>query len=355
MKLSNIPEGHKKSEAFFRDEKGLEKSEKQSFSEHTPKSSILDESKTFQKEATRDGFGKGIVKAGSNKDVVVLDADLAESTRSIKFKEKYPKRFFDMGIAEMDMVGTAAGLAASGKIPFACSFAVFATGRAYGAMRLAAISELNVKIVGSHAGIGTGEDGATHQSIDDISLTRTLPGMTVIQPCDSLEAEKATLALVKHKGIAYLRTTRSKIPIVTKENDPFIIGKGKVMMDGKDISIIASGTLVHIALEAAEELKKQKISARVINIHTIKPIDKEIILKAAKETGTILTAEDHSIIGGLGSAVAEILTENYPIKMKRIGINDEFGQSGKPDELYQKYNLTKENIIKNAKALLGRK
>lgn len=306
-------------------------------------------------EATRDGFGKGIVKAGENKDVVVLDADLAESTKSIKFKEHYPERFFDMGIAEMDMIGTAAGLAASGKIPFACSFAVFSTGRAYGAMSLAAISELNVKIVGSHAGIGTGEDGATHQSIDDISLTRTLPGMTVIQPCDSLEAEKATLALVNHKGIAYLRTTRSKLPIITKENDPFIIGKGKVMADGKDITIIATGALVHIALEAAEELKKENISARVINIHTIKPIDKNLILKAAKETKAIITAEDHSIIGGLGSAVAEILAENYPIKMKRIGVNDQFGQSGKTDELYKKYGLTKEEIIKSSKTLLGRK
>lgn len=307
-----------------------------------------------KKEATRDGFGKGIVKAGSNKDVVVLDADLAESTRTIKFKEQYPDRFFDMGIAEMDMVGTAAGLAASGKIPFACSFAVFSTGRAYGAMRLAAISELNVKIVGSHAGIGTGEDGATHQSIDDISLTRTLPGMTVIQPCDSLETEKATLALVKHKGIAYLRTGRSKLPIITKENDPFIIGKGKVMKEGKDITIIGTGSLVHIAMDAAEELKKEKISARVINIHTIKPIDKDLIIKAAIETGAIITAEDHSIIGGLGSAVAEILSENNPIKMKRIGINDRFGESGKPDELYQKYNLTKENIKRTAKTLLRR-
>jgi len=303
-------------------------------------------------EATRDGFGKGIVKAGMNKDVVVLDADLAESTRSIKFQEKYPERFFDMGIAEMDMIGTAAGLAASGKIPFACSFAVFATGRGYGAMRLATISELNVKIVGSHAGIGTGEDGATHQSIDDISLTRTLPGMTVIQPCDSLETEKAVLALVKHKGPAYLRTTRSKIPIITNEWDPFVIGKGKVMVGGKDVTIIATGALVHVAMEAADELKKKGISARVINIHTIKPIDKEIILKAAKETNCIVTAEDHNIIGGLGSAVAEVLAEGYPAKMKRVGVNDQFGQSGKPDELYQKYGLTKEEIIKASKTLV---
>ncbi|MBW2989472.1 transketolase family protein [Candidatus Woesearchaeota archaeon] len=303
-------------------------------------------------EATRDGFGKGIAKAGKNKDVVVLDADLAESTRSIKFKDAYPERFFDMGIAEMDMVGTAAGLAASGKIPFACSFAVFSTGRAYGAMRLAAISKLNVKIVGSHAGIGTGEDGATHQSIDDISLTRTLPGMAVIQPCDSLEAEKAVEALVKHKGMAYLRLTRSKLPIITKDGGDFKIGQGKTMAEGKDIALIATGALVHIAMEASDELKKDSISARVINIHTIKPIDKEIVLKAAKETKAIITAEDHSIIGGLGSSVAEILSENFPVRMKRIGVEDRFGQSGKPDELYAKYGFTKENIIRKAKELL---
>lgn len=305
-----------------------------------------------KQEATRDGFGKGIVKAGENKNVVVLDADLAESTRSMKFGEKYPNRFFDMGIAEMDMIGTAGGLAASGKIPFACSFAVFSTGRAYAAMRLVAISELNVKIVGSHAGLMTGEDGATHQAIDDISLTRTLPGMTVIQPCDSLEAEKATLALVKHKGPAYLRLTRSKIPLITKSEDKFEIGKGKIMKQGKDVAIIATGSLVNISLEASRELKKEDIEATVINIHTIKPIDKDLIIKAAKETRAIVTAEDHNIIGGLGSAVAEVLAENYPTKIKRIGVNDQFGESGKPNELYEKYGLTKENIIKVVKNLI---
>lgn len=306
-------------------------------------------------EATRDGFGKGIVRAGENKNVVVLDADLAESTRSIKFAEKYPDRFFDMGIAEMDMVGTAAGLAATGKIPFACSFAVFSTGRAYGAMRLATISELNVKIVGSHAGLATGEDGATHQAIDDISLTRTLPGMTVIQPCDALEAEKATLALVSHKGPAYLRTGRAKLPIITKQEDPFIIGKGTIMKKGKDAAIIATGTMVSKSLEAAEKLKEEGIDVSVINIHTIKPIDKELILKIAKETGIVVTAEDHNIIGGLGSAVAEILSENYPIKIKRIGVNDSFGESGKPEELYEKYGLTKENIVNAVKELRRKK
>ncbi len=302
-------------------------------------------------EATRDGFGRGIVEAGRNRNVVVLDADLAESTRSIRFKEKYPERFFDMGIAEMDMVGTAAGLAASGKIPFACSFAVFSTGRAYGAMRLAAISQLNVKIVGSHAGIGTGEDGATHQSIDDIALTRVLPGMTVVQPCDSIEAEKATLALANDTGTAYLRLTRSKLPILTSKEEDFIIGKGEIIQEGKDATIIATGSMVSIALEAASALKKDKISAAVANFHTIKPIDKRMIIKMAKQTGSIVTAEDHSIIGGLGSAVAETLVEKYPINMARIGINDLFGQSGKPEELYREYGLTKDNITKTVKSL----
>jgi len=303
------------------------------------------------KEATRDGFGNGIVKAGKNKDVVVLDADLAESTRSIKFKEKYPERFFDMGISEMDMVGTAAGLAATGKIPFACSFAAFAAGRAYGAVRLATISDLNIKVVGTHSGLGTGEDGATHQAIDDISLMRTLPGMAVIQPADSLEAEKAVLALTKYKGPAYLRLTRGKVPFITNENDNFEIGKGVILKKGEDATIIATGALVHIALEAAEELASDGINASVVNIHTIKPIDEKLIVDVAKESGLIVTAEDHNIIGGLGSAVAEVLAEKEPVLMKRIGVNDSFGESGKPDELYQKYGLTKENIIKSVKEL----
>jgi transketolase len=303
-------------------------------------------------EATRDGFGRGIVKAGENKSVVVLDADLAESTKSLQFMKKYPNRFFDMGIAEMDMLGTAAGMASCGKIPFACSFAVFSTGRAYGAMRLIAISDLNVKIVGTHAGLMTGEDGATHQALDDISLTRTLPGMTVIQPCDSIEAEKATLALVRHKGPAYLRLIRGKVPIVT-EKEEFKIGKGILLRPGSDAAIIATGTLVHIAIDAAKELKKEGINTAVVNIHTIKPIDEEMILKIAKDTRAIVTAEDHNIIGGLGSSVAEILGEKHPIMMKRIGVNDKFGESGKPAELYRKYGLTKENMIKAVRDLVN--
>lgn len=304
-------------------------------------------------KATRDGYGEGLVEAGKNKNVVALDADLAESTRSIKFAEKYPERFFEMGISEQDMIGTAAGLAASGKIPFASSFACFITSRCFGQIRLmAAISNLNIRIVGSHAGLLTGEDGASHQALEDISVMRTLPNMTVIQPADAVEAKKATLALVKHKGPAYLRLGRGKVPIIHDENYKFEIGKGDLLRNGKDVTIIATGALVNEALKAADELERQKINARVINMHTIKPIDKAIIIKAAKETKYIVTAEDHNIIGGLGSAVSEVLSENIPTPLERVGVKDKFGESGKPEELYKKYGLTKENIVKVAKNLI---
>ncbi|MBW2979962.1 transketolase family protein [Candidatus Woesearchaeota archaeon] len=309
-----------------------------------------------EKKATRDGYGIGLVEAGKNKDVVALDADLAESTRSIKFAEKYPERFFEMGISEQDMIGTAGGLAASGKIPFASSFACFVTGRSFGQVRLmAAISDLNVRVVGSHAGILTGEDGATHQALEDISLMRTLANMAVIQPADAVEAEKAVLALVKHKGPAYLRLGRGKVQVIHDKNYKFEIGKGDLLKQGKDVTIIATGALVHEALKANEELEKQKISARVINIHTIKPLDKDIIIKAAKETGCIVTAEDHNIIGGLGSAVSEVLAENIPAPLERVGVKDKFGESGKPAELYEKYGLTSNDIIKAVKKVIGRK
>ncbi len=307
-------------------------------------------------KATRDGYGKGLVEAGKNKNVVALDADLAESTRSIMFAEKYPERFFEMGVAEQDLIGTAAGLAASGKIPFASSFACFITGRSFDQVRLmAAVSKLPIRVVGSHAGLLTGEDGATHQALEDISLMRTLPNMTVIQPSDAVEAEKAVLALASYKGPAYLRLGRGKVPIIHGEDYKFEIGKGELLKKGNDVSIIASGSMVHEALKAAEELEKQKISVRVINIHTIKPIDKTIIIKAAKETGCIVTAEDHSIIGGLGSAVSEVLTENIPVPLERVGTKDTFGESGKPEELYKKYGLTPDDIIKSVKKVMGRK
>ncbi|MBU1946295.1 MAG: transketolase family protein, partial [Nanoarchaeota archaeon] len=251
------------------------------------------------------------------------------------------------------LVATAAGLAASGKIPFASSFAVFITGRAYDQIRLnAGISHLNMKLAGSHAGLLTGEDGASHQSLEDISLMRGIPGMVVIQPCDFVEAKKATIEIAKYKGPVYLRLSRGNVPVINDENYKFEIGKGIMLKQGKDIAIIATGALVNEALIASDMLKEKGIGARVINIHTIKPIDKEIIIKAAKETGCVITAEDHSIYGGLGSAVAEILAENCPTKMHRIGVNDKFGESGEPSELYKKYGLTAEDIVKAAEKLL---
>ena len=306
--------------------------------------------------ATRDGYGKALVEIGKDKRIVALDADLAESTRSLWFKEKYPERFFEIGIAEQNLIATAAGLAASGKIPFASSFAIFITGRAYDQIRLmAGISHLPIRIVGSHAGLLTGEDGASHQALEDLSLMRGIPGMTVIQPCDAIETEKAVKALVKLKGPAYLRLSRGKVPVINKKNYDFKIGKGVALKQGKDAAIIASGALVHIALEAANELKKQKIDARVINIHTIKPIDRDLIIKAAKETKAIVTAEDHSIYGGLGTAVEEVLSENLPTPVEKVGVNDRFGESGKPEELYKKYGFTAENIIKHVKIAIRRK
>tara|TARA_Y100000310_G_scaffold275909_1_gene292700 strand:+ start:11102 stop:12079 length:978 start_codon:yes stop_codon:yes gene_type:complete len=302
--------------------------------------------------ATRDGFGNALTKLGEDKRIVVLDADLSESTRSKKFKDLYPDRFFNIGISEQDMIGTAAGLAISGKIPFACTFAVFATGRVYDQIRVSvAYSNANVKIIGTHAGLLTGEDGASHQALEDVALMRALPNMTIIQPADALETEKAVKAIIKHEGPVYLRLGRAKIPTITSENQEFEIGKGTILKEGSDITIIASGIMVHKALEAAELLEQENIKAKVINIHTLKPIDKELIINSAKQTKAIITVEDHSVIGGLGSAVAEVLSENHPTKLKRIGMQDKFGESGDSNELYKKYNMDIEDIVKAAKEL----
>lgn len=304
-----------------------------------------------EKKATRDGFGKAIAEIGKNERIVVLDADLSESTRSAKFREKYPERFFNMGIAEQDMVGTAAGLAASGKIPFACSFAIFITGNAYAQIRLhAGISKLNMKLIGSHAGLLTGEDGSSHQALEDISMMRAIPGMTVIQPSDAVEAEQATKAIAKFDGPVYLRLGRGKVPVLHNFNYKFEIGKGEVMQKGNDVSMFASGALVAEALKAAENLKE--IDVEVINIHTIKPIDKRLIVQSVKKTGRVITCEDHNIIGGLGTAIEEVLCENYPCVVNKIGVGDVFGESGKPEELYKKYGLTADNITRLAKSLL---
>jgi len=308
------------------------------------------------KIATRDGYGKGLVAAGKkNKDVVALDADLSDSTRSEWFQKEFPERFFSMGIAEQDMIGTAAGLALSGKIPYASSFAIFGQ-RAFELTRnILSRNKINVKITGSHAGLFTGEDGKSAQAIEDISLYRTLPNFIVIQPADAIEAEKAVMALLDYKGPSYMRTLRNPLPIIHEDNYKFKIGKGEILKKGNDAVIFATGTMVHEALKASEELKKDNIDIFLVNIHTIKPIDKELIIDLAKKTNCVITAEDHNIIGGLGSAVAEVLSENHPCIMKRIGMEDRYGESGKSDELYDKYGLSARHIVTKVKQIIKRK
>lgn len=308
-----------------------------------------------KKIATRETYGEVLVELGRKEEnIVVLDADLSKSTKTHGFSKEFPNRFFNMGIAEQNLMGTAAGLAASGKIPFASTFAVFAAGRAFEIIRNSiCYPKLNVKVCATHAGITVGEDGASHQAIEDLALMRSLPNMTVINPADAVSTEALLNEAAKYNGPVYVRLGRAKVSILYNENDTkFTIGKGIEVKDGRDITIIATGIMVEVALKASEELLKEGISARVIDIHTIKPIDKDIIIKAAKETQGIITAEEHNIIGGLGSAVAEVLVENHPAPLKRVGINDTFGESGKPDELMQKYGLTSENIISKAKEIL---
>ncbi|MDK2807086.1 MAG: transketolase [Thermoanaerobacterium sp.] len=297
--------------------------------------------------ATREAYGKALVELGEkNKNVVVLDADLSKSTKTAEFQKAYPDRFFNIGISEQDMMGTAAGLATCGKIPFASSFAIFATGRAYEQIRNSiGYPKLNVKIAATHAGITVGEDGATHQSIEDISLMRGIPNMVVINPSDAEETRQAILAAAEHYGPVYIRLGKMAVPDIHDKNYKFELGKGEIIREGKDIAIIATGIMVSIAIEAADKLKEEGINATVVNMHTIKPIDRELMVKVAKQTGKVVTAEEHSIIGGLGSAVCEVLSEEYPVKVKRIGINDTFGQSGTPKELLKYYNLTFQNIV----------
>ncbi len=308
--------------------------------------------------ATRDGFGKGLLELGaSSKDVVVLCADLTDSTRAGWFKEKFPDRFFELGIAEQDMFGAAAGMALMGKIPFACTFGVFASGRAWDQTRVSiAYMNLNVKIIGTHGGISVGEDGATHQAIEDIALMRVIPNMTVLVPADALEAKRATVqAALDIKGPVYIRLGRSPAPVLTKETDPFKIGKANVLREGNDVTIIACGAMVYEAMLACDELLKEGIKAGLINLHTPKPLDKETILKAAKNTKAVVTAEEHLLAGGLGSAVSEFLSQNYPVPIKMVGINDRFGESGKAAELFKAFGLTAADIVKAAREALQMK
>src|SRR3989338_2008618 len=297
-------------------------------------------------KATREGYGDALAElAKKNKNVVALDADLNDSTRSDYIKKIDPERFISMGIAEQDMIGTAAGLAVCGKIPFASTFAIFSE-RAFEFIRnIVSMNKLNVKIAGSHAGIFTGEDGKSAQAIEDIAIYMALPNMIVIQPCDYIETKKAVHALVKYKGPSYMRLLRNPLPIIHDEGYNFEIGKGEILRKGKDAVIFATGTMVHESLKAAEMLKEDKINVYVVNIHTIKPIDKNLIINLAKKTNCVITAEDHNVIGGLGGAVAEVLSENCPCLLKRIGMQDKYGESGKPDELYEKYGLNAESIV----------
>ncbi|MBO7176049.1 MAG: transketolase family protein [Clostridia bacterium] len=306
------------------------------------------------KIATREAYGDALVEFGAKyENLVVLDADLAEATKTGKFKKAYPDRFFDCGIAEGNMIGIAAGMATTGKIPFASSFAMFTAGRAFEQIRNAVgYPHLNVKIGATHAGITVGEDGATHQCNEDIATMRTIPGMTIINPADATEARAAVEAAINFYGPVYMRFGRLAIPtLFDPDTYKFEIGKGVMMAEGKDVTIVATGLMVGQALEARAILANEGIDAEVINIHTIKPLDKEIIIKSAMKTGCVVTAEEHNIIGGLGSAVCEALSEEYPVPVRRVGVNDTFGRSGKVPALLELYGLTPANIAAKAREL----
>jgi transketolase len=305
-----------------------------------------------QAVATRDAYGAALADLGSrNNRVVVLDADLSGSTKTIKFAKAFPERFFNIGISEQDMMGTAGGLSLTGKIPFASTFAIFASGRAWEQIRQTiSYSHLNVKVVATHGGITVGEDGASHQALEDIALMRAIPGMTVIVPSDGFETKQVIDTIAEIEDPVYVKLGRAKIPAVMPEGYKFQIGKAYTFSLGKDANIIANGIMVSAALKASAMLKEEGIDAGVINMATVKPLDFDAILAAAKSSGFIVTAEEHSVIGGLGGAVSEFLSENYPVKIKRIGTNDTFGCSGKPDELLKLFGLTAEDIVKAVKS-----
>ena len=308
-----------------------------------------------KKIATRESYGNALAELGKeHEDIVVLDADLAAATKTGVFKKAFPERHIDCGIAECNMIGVAAGLAATGKVPFASSFAMFAAGRAFEQVRNSVgYPKLNVKIGATHAGISVGEDGATHQCNEDIALMRTIPGMVVINPSDDVEAKAAVKAAYEHQGPVYMRFGRLAVPVINDNEDyKFELGKGVVLREGKDVAIIATGLPVANCLEAAEKLAAEGIDAKVINIHTIKPLDEELIVAAAKETGKVVTVEEHAVIGGLGSAVCDVLCEQAPTKVLKIGVNDTFGESGPAVELVKKYGLDADSIYEKVKAFL---
>ena len=310
-----------------------------------------------QKIATRESYGNALAALGEKYDFVVLDADLAAATKTGIFKKKFPERFFDCGIAEGNMMTVAAGIATTGKPVFASTFAMFAAGRAFEQVRNSiAYPHLNVKIGATHAGITVGEDGATHQCLEDLGVMRTIPGMAIVNPADATEARAAVEWAINYNGPVYLRFGRMAVPVLfDKDTYKFEFGKGTTLAEGKDVTIMATGTMLYMAIEAAEKLAEEGISARVTNVHTIKPIDEEDIIEAAKTTGCIVTAEEHNILGGLGSAVAEVVCENCPVPVLRVGVEDKFGKSGKVPALLEAYGLTTENIVAKAKAAIAAK
>ena len=305
----------------------------------------------------RDGYGKALLElCEKRKDVMVLDADVAKSTRTVWVRDQYPEHFLDMGISEQDMVGTAAGLALSGMIPFCSTYCVFLAGRAWDQIRTTVCyNKLNVKLGGAHAGISVGPDGATHQALEDVALMRVLPNMTVIVPCDAEETRKATLAMAELNGPCFVRFGREAVPVVTDESTPFQVGKARLCRDGSDVAVLANGPMLYEAMNAAEVLSKEGVSVRVIDLHTVKPLDEEAVILAARETGCIVTAEEHQVRGGMGSAVAECLAANCPVPMEMVGVQDSFGESGQPQELMDKYGLNQENIEAKIRAVLKRK
>ena len=305
----------------------------------------------------RDGYGKALMElCEKRKDVMVLDADVAKSTRTVWIRDKYPEHFLDMGISEQDMVGTAAGLALSGMVPFASTYCVFLAGRAWDQIRTTVCyNNLNVKLGGAHAGISVGPDGATHQALEDVALMRVLPNMTVIVPCDAEETRKATLAMAERQGPCFVRFGREAVPVVTDESTPFEIGKARLCREGSDVTVFANGAMVFEAQNAADALKKEGISVRVYDLHTVKPLDEEAVLKAAEETGCTVTAEEHQVNGGMGSTVAEFLAKHCPVPMEFVGMQDSFGESGDPQELMDKYGLNQKTIEENIRKVLARK
>ena len=322
-----------------------------------PRMHLVPDLHNVQKVPSRDGYGLGLAELGkTNENVIALCCDLTDSTRTSWFSDKFPDRYFQVGVAEQNMMGIGAGLATLGKIPFVSSYAVFSPGRNWDQVRVSVCySNLNVKIQGAHAGISVGPDGATHQALEDVASLRCLPNMVVLVPADAVQGEKATIAAGNRIGPVYVRFGREKVPVLTTKETPFEIGKADIYKEGEDVAIVAMGIMVHEALMAAEELEKEGIDAMVINCHTVKPIDVKTLADAARKTGAIVTAEEHQVYGGLGGAVAEALSTTHPVPMRDVAVMDRFGESGKPDDLFKKFGLTRHDIIKAAKEAIAAK